>query len=50
MTIPEGTISRVHAELEYTSDEKLLIKDLGSGNKLFLKLSKRHFYRRKSNY
>jgi pSer/pThr/pTyr-binding forkhead associated (FHA) protein len=31
ITISEGTISRIHAELTYSSEGKLLIKDLGSG-------------------
>ena len=31
MTIVEGTISRIHAEFEYTAQGKLMIKDLGSG-------------------
>jgi len=31
ITISEGTISRIHAELTYSSEGKLFIKDLGSG-------------------
>jgi hypothetical protein len=31
ITISDGTISRIHAELLYTSEGKIVIKDLGSG-------------------
>jgi pSer/pThr/pTyr-binding forkhead associated (FHA) protein len=31
ITIPEGTVSRIHAELSFSKEGKLYIKDLNSG-------------------
>ena len=40
ITISEGTISRIHAEFDLSSDEKLYIKDLESGIEIYFKVIK----------